>query len=107
MNYLQYKNKFPKTLSKYFEWIAMGNEISLYVFFNYLGFEENIFCGDGYFHVITINNPNYVTILKSKINITTNNNTYRIEENKISIETNETMDGVLNCIEILIIEKAL
>ena len=101
MNYLQYKNLYPKTLTKYFNWVVNHKETDFSNFFKYLGFEETNDLHD-YPIIFSINNPSYLKILKADTNFFSDKNIFYHDENSISIEANKGIESVLKCIEILL-----
>ena len=106
MNYLQYKNLYPKTLKTYFKWVVVEKETNFSMFFKHLGFEEYVTLGE-YHHVFTTNNLLHINTLKTDKSIFSDENIFTHRENEISIEANEGIESVLKCIEILINQNKL
>lgn len=106
MNYLHYKNLYPKTLKKYFKWVVEEKETNFSKFFEHLGFHEYITLGE-YHHVFTTKNPIHVNTLKAEKHLSSDENIFTNRENEISIEANEGIASVLKCLEILINQNKL
>jgi hypothetical protein len=107
MNYLQLKKKYPKTISKYFEWSSDEVDPSLRAFFGYLEFNEEIRLGDEYSSIFNISEPEYVEVLVEVLKTQETlrlNDEYEIE---IDLGDEEGIDVMLNCIEILINQNML